>query len=208
MKYGDIFVEGQTEVNFVKNILNPYLATSDLSLTPILQGGTVKYSQWNKDIKRSLHRRDVHLVTTMLDFYRLPRDFPRPAVKTGASLNQHVEAVEKAWAKDINARKFLPYIACQEFEAMLFANLDEIADAFPDNRIASKLRKIRQGFINPEEINDKTPPSKHILGLLRGEYQKPLHGYTITHKIGLEHIRQECPHFNQWIEKLQQLGNS
>ncbi len=31
------------------------------------------------------------------------------------------------------------------------------------------------------------------------------HAYRIAQHIGLERIRRQCPHFNEWITKLEQL---
>jgi len=208
MKQVIVFVEGQTEERFVRDTLNPYFATSTLYLTSISQSGSVKYSQLNKDIRRSLYRHDVVLVTTMLDYYRLQADFPHPITNKRRSLRERVEAVEESWANAIDARKFLPYLACQEFEAMLFADPDAIAQAFPDDNIVSRLQRIRRKFANPEEIDNKMPPSKHILALVGGAYQKHLHGPVIAQKIGLEGIRDACPHFDSWIKQLETLSDA
>jgi hypothetical protein len=59
----------------------------------------------------------------------------------------------------------------------------------------------------PEDINDhpKTAPSKRIVAAMRG-YQKTFHGPLIACEIGLSAIRQNCPHFDAWLQKLERLG--
>jgi hypothetical protein len=37
-------------------------------------------------------------------------------------------------------------------------------------------------------------------------YKKTLHGPTTAARIGLEQIRKECPHFNDWIKKLEKFA--
>ena len=62
---------------------------------------------------------------------------------------------------------------------------------------------------NPELINDNpnTAPSKRIIRAIEGEkvkpffhYNKPKTGKFITAKVGIEVLREKCPHFNKWIE--------
>jgi hypothetical protein len=56
----------------------------------------------------------------------------------------------------------------------------------------------------PEEINERPEfaPSKRIIDLFPA-YKKTLHGPTTAARIGLETIRNECPHFNEWMNKLE-----
>lgn len=70
----------------------------------------------------------------------------------------------------------------------------------------SKVLKIRNQFNSPEEIDDNpnTSPSKRILGIFPG-YQKVFDGPLIVGKIGLQKIRDECVHFNDWVTKLETL---
>jgi len=56
----------------------------------------------------------------------------------------------------------------------------------------------------PEDINE-TPegaPSKRILRIFPG-YRKLLHGPTIAERIGLKTIREQCPHFDDWLTRLE-----
>jgi hypothetical protein len=50
----------------------------------------------------------------------------------------------------------------------------------------------------------ETAPSKRIANLFTG-YEKPLFGALAAMEIGLETIRQECPHFNDWLNRLETL---
>lgn len=50
-------------------------------------------------------------------------------------------------------------------------------------------------------------PSKRIIALYPGyERQKPLIGVLAALEIGLPKIRQECPLFDAWLSKLENLS--
>lgn len=63
---------------------------------------------------------------------------------------------------------------------------------------------------NPELVNDSpdTAPSKRIIKAVEGNkrthynYDKPKAGKFVAQKVGIETLRDQCPHFNGWIEKL------
>ncbi len=94
-----------------------------------------------------------------------------------------------------------------EFEAMMFVSPESIAAAFSNTALKDKLMAIKAEFDSPEEINDnpQTAPSRRLRTLFPG-YQKPLHGPLVVLEIGLDQIRNECPHFNEWLRKLESLG--
>jgi oligopeptide/dipeptide ABC transporter ATP-binding protein len=66
--------------------------------------------------------------------------------------------------------------------------------------------QIRAQFKAPEEINDgeTTAPSKRLQSLYPG-YDKILFDPLIAQRIGLDKLRQECPHFRDWMSKLEAL---
>jgi Domain of unknown function (DUF4276) len=66
--------------------------------------------------------------------------------------------------------------------------------------IEDALQNIRNQFATPEEINDspESAPSKRVEALIAG-YQKPFLGVLAASEIGIEKIREECPHFRRWL---------
>ena len=96
------------------------------------------------------------------------------------------------------------YIQLHEFEALLFSDPQGFLEAFPDKASAvAQLAAIRAQFPGPEDIDNDplTAPSKRILNILP-DYQKPVAGLLIAQKIGLDVIRAECGHFDQWFTRL------
>lgn len=211
-----VLVEGQTEETFVKEVLAPYLASRNVHLQytilktrrefdrPDFRGGVVSYHQIKGDVLRLLND-TAAAVTTMIDYYGLPRDFPGRATIPSGDCYARAAHVEAAFEVDIGSRRFIPFLTLHEFEALMFADPDAMADEFP--RVRAELQAIRDAFNSPEEINDDpdTAPSKRLKDLVGDEYQKTLHGPLVTMTIGIETIRRECRHFNEWVERLSSL---
>ena len=78
-----VFVEGQTEETFVRDLLVPYFAPLGIYLTPILaqtspghKGGIVSYGKVKHQVTRLCRQDHGAYVTTLIDYYGLPTDFP------------------------------------------------------------------------------------------------------------------------------------
>jgi hypothetical protein len=213
-----ILVEGQTEERFVKDVLVPFFCDHQLFMYPTIlvtkrvkdgpnfKGGVTNFAKFKNDAHRLLNSAGGALVTTMLDYYRLPSDFPgmnsRPAHGTPI---QRVTHVESAIAKNFDAPlNFVLFLALHEFEAWLFSSPTELPRALTEARKQKEFESIRASAGTPEEINERPEfaPSKRIANLFPA-YKKTLHGPIIAARIGLEQIRNECPHFNDWLKKLE-----
>ncbi len=71
------------------------------------------------------------------------------------------------------------------------------------NRLKGEIENIR-----PEELNESqhTAPSKRIIKYLPNyEGQKAQVGPLVAEEIGLSVLRSNCPHFNEWITKLESI---
>ena len=213
-----ILVEGQTEERFVKDVLDPVFWEKDLFFAATIlttkrtkdgttfKGGVTNFAKFHSDTQRLLSSAGRALVTTMLDFYRLPSDFPgmdsRPPHGTPIQRVTHVEnAIKQYFGSPTN---FLPFLALHEFEAWLFSSTIELPRTLSEMQKQKKFEAICMSVDNPEEINERPEfaPSKQILNLFPG-YRKTLHGPTTAGRIGLEQIRSRCPHFHDWINKLE-----
>ncbi len=222
MKKVLILAEGQTEETFIREALTAYLARKEIYPTPTLittkrvtesgsvfKGGIVPYERLKRDLNRLLNDSSAAIVTTMIDFYGLPGSFPGRKTMPPGSCYERVAYLEEKLRKDVNHHRFLPYLALHEFEAMLFVKPEQINQAFPDIDRSKELSAIRAQFGSPEEIDDNplTAPSKRLAALFP-EYRKALHGPLAILEIGIDQIRNECAHFNDWIKKLESLAES
>lgn len=215
-----ILVEGQTEERFVKDVLAPHfynrqlfffptiLVTKRVKDGPNFKGGVTNFSKFQNDVQRLLNSANALVITTLLDYYRLPGDFPgmksRPLHGTPLQRVTHVEAA--IWQHFGSLSNFMPFLALHEFEAWLFSSPTELPRVMTENRKQPQFAAIREGVATPEEINERPQyaPSKQIESLFPA-YKKTLHGPTTAARIGLEQIRSECPHFNDWMTKLENL---
>lgn len=221
MKHVLILVEGLTEELFVKNVLNPHLWTKDINTIPKIvttkrvkagghfKGGVDGYQKVENDLKLLLGDSSAISVTTFIDYYALPTDFPGMATRPNASPLERVEHVESEWQKAIGNKRFHPFLMLHEFEALLFTSPVEICKTCTSTspKLLKQFESIRSAFKTPEDINDNpnTAPSKRIEEVLPS-YQKPVHGSTIAKRIGLINIRKQCPHFDKWLTFLENVS--
>jgi len=219
MKKVLVYVEGQTEETFVRDVLAPHLAQRcQLHLIPTLartkrtkagqtfKGGITSYAQVKRDIHRLLGDSSAALVTTMIDYYGLPNDFPGRNTLPSGTPYRRVAYLENAFARDIGQGSFLPFLVLHEFEAFVLTQPQSLGQALPQHQanVQGLIRDI--GGRSPEEVNEgnNTHPAARIRRYFPA-YQKALHGPLITKRIGLDVIRRQCPHFGNWLNKLETL---
>ncbi len=210
-----ISVEGQTEEEFVKQVLAGHLRTKGVEPTPILLGrargrfggGNVSVDRLAPEMIHLLHSFDV--VTSLVDLY----GFRGRGSMNREELEQHIhEAVVRKMNLSRNQSGIFPYVQQYEFEGLLFSEVETFEKAITTIEIPKesieKLRRIREQFPTPEDINDnpETAPSKRIMQLIP-RYIKRVHGPLLAEETGLETIRAECPLFDGWVKRLESLGN-
>lgn len=212
-----MLVEGEAEYAFVRRMLTSYYAPQNVLPTATIvctgyvgnerrfRGGVSTYPRIRKDIRRLLGDSDAALVTTMLDLYGLPKDFPgRDGTPSGAGKRKatHLEA---AFADDIANPRFLPNLIVHEFEALLFTSPPTIAEKLRDKSLVANLEQIRSRVATPEDIDDTRENSpSHRLQRLCPAYEKVSDGIAIAESIGIDAIRQACPHFHHWLTEMEQ----
>ena len=222
MKKVLILVEGQTEERFVKDVLQPYLWDVGVNLEPKIAttkrvrcgpdflGGITCFQKVENDIRRLLGDSDAALITTLVDYYGLPHDFPGIQHLQGKNSRERAREIEVALEHHFDAApRFTAYLMIHEFEALLFSDPTVLAEVMNVPSSHAQLQAIRNEFSTPEDINDNPPttPSRRVLSLFPG-YRKRVHGPLTTGRIGLDTMRSECEHFNEWLNKLEQLGSS
>lgn len=149
--------------------------------------------------------------TTMIDLYALPRDFPGFAdAARVADPYVRVRRLEQALADDIGQPRLIPYIQLHEFEALLLSDPEKFDWQYIDHDQAiSRLVELARQFDSPELIDDgeATAPSKRIIAQIpEYRYQKAAAGPVIASHIGVQTIRDRCPHFGEWLAKLEALN--
>lgn len=219
-----ILVEGETEQTFVRDQLAAHLALHNTTAWPVLsgkhrkQGGVRKWETARGDIVRIL--KEGRYCSTMFDYYAMPKNWPGRTEATARPCPDRAIHVEERMLDDIAAamgarfdpRRFVPYVALHEFEALAFADVRMLASVLApvsrdtEERLAERFGKILLEAGEPEAIDDgyDTCPSRRI-GNIVPAYKKRVLGPTVTNRIGLDVLRARCPHFGQWLAHLEQL---
>jgi hypothetical protein len=218
-----VTVEGQAEREFAERALKPHLAAYSIEVKPRVtltnrklgkRGGVLDFEKIRGDLAR-LMKQDQHpeaRFTTMVDLYALPAAFPGWAEAQRKKLPpDRVAVLEAALQAEFGDRRFVPFIQLHEFEALLYCDLGQLQQriAGSDTGIAALQREVRD--LEPEEINEgaATAPSKRIIRHLPVyEWNKVRVGAAAAAAIGLPMLRQKCPHFGQWISKLERLAEN
>lgn len=213
-----VVCEGQSEMTFVKQILSPYIqerSNYQCFLNPfvvitsfdrrkgrVFRGGLTDYQKPKNDILRCL--KSGRPVTTMFDYFGLPTDFPN--YEDMNALHDDYEKVrflEKQMQDDIGNDLFFPYISLHEFEALFYCDLDTLKLLYTgyENEI-EKLKSEIEGR-PPESINDgeNTSPSKRLLNHLK--YEKGSEIMIPLNHIGIDKMREKCPHFSEWVSRIE-----
>ncbi|MGY4740583.1 DUF4276 family protein [Streptomyces sp. ATMOS53] len=216
-----VLCEGQTEERMVREFLDPELRVHGINLVPTLlrtkvsaggpsgRGGVSKWSKIEKDLRHLLGTTPHWAaVTTLLDYYGLPQSSPgmddRPMAM---SPRQCVEHVEERLSECIGHPRFIPYLVLHETETWVFAAAEQLGDMLEEPALASELKRQADEKGGPEGVNDspETAPSKRLLRLYPA-YNKTQDGPDAVGYLGLDALRQACPHFNAWVTRLLGLG--
>ena len=226
-----VICEGQSENAFVKNLLTPYLGTklewkvkvlpytliTSANLRKGIQnrGGLLSFRQLENDMKRCMAYGCP--VTTMVDYYRLPDDFPgyEDLTKFNRDIDRviHLERSMKGYflssLPDYPKDFFIPYIQVHEFEALFFSDLAKLKRYYlneVDQNGIDSLIKDTNG-LEPEDIDsgEDTAPAKRLEKNIA--YHKGSSIVIPLGEIGIERMRERCSHFNDWVEQILNLWN-
>ncbi len=107
-------------------------------------------------------------------------------------------------AAAIADKRFVPNLVLHETEAWVLAAHDQLGTLYGDDGLARKLRREVEAAGGPELVNDgpSTAPSKRLLRH-RPDYLKTLDGPIAIADLGLPALREQCPHLDQWLLRLE-----
>ena len=217
-----VHVEGETEENFVIQVLRPHLYGLGYSLVASRllgqarersrRGGIKPWPVVRQGIVEQLRRDPGSIASTMVDFYGLPQEWPgRAGAAAEFEFPNNIERlmlddVGRAMGGGFNPARFIPFIMLHEFEALLFSDCRRLAETAGHPGLADTLQAVRNQFASPEHIDDapETAPSKRLETLLPG-YEKAAQGTAAAAAIGLDSIGGQCAHFRGWLARLQSI---
>ena len=222
MKRLYLTVEGQTEAAFASKVLIPHLANFNVFLHPprftglhgrrrgrIPQGGLLNtfvhaladMRTWLKEDQSADAR-----FSMMVDLYSLPNDFPGYA--TGIRLptgRGKANALQQSLAMAMADDRFIPYLQCHEFEALVLTDPSRIGTLYDvPNAQVQALCDECAAFATAEDINlgQHSHPKYRIERRVQG-YDENVAGPLLAEDIGLASLRGQCPHFGEWLTRLE-----
>ena len=206
MKRVAIVVEGDTEVEFVKQVLGPHLEAHGVitaAMKPSGQGGNISVDRLAPVMAKLSWNFDA--VTSLVDFYSFKGKLSGESV---TDLEARIDAsVRRHNPQHTDTVPQFAYVQRHEFEALLFSApaAFNVIPSLPPEAL-SALGQVARQFATPEDINDdrNTAPNKRI-ALAVPNFRKRLHGPAIAKEIGLAAIRDACPRFHAWASQLESL---
>jgi hypothetical protein len=210
-----VLAEGDSEELFVREILAPHLAVFGVYATAtgvvskrLASGNKITGGNLWSNVRNSLIpllQDSEAWVTTLLDYYGLPEDFPGASI--GDRSATHLQSMEQALAGAVNhPARFIPFLVLHEFEAWYFADPDKVACHFGKPEVSTMMKIAAQASNGSENINHgkETHPSKRLKNY--GIGFRKTSAVSLLKDIGLETIRSACPHFNAWLTRLESLA--
>lgn len=216
-----VIAEGASEQSFVEVLLAPYLAVKGIYLraTQITKkgqkGGDVKFVRAERDVINFLKQRDDIFVATFIDYYGVKEwpgleevralHAPLPDEIAKVLNDTAVAKIEADLPNGQARRRYIPFTAVHEFEALLFSDAKILSDELGIDIVL--IDKVLEECGAPERINNhpETSPSNRLLTWTDGHYNKISRGIVIACMIGIEKMRSQCPNFNSWLCRLEAL---
>jgi hypothetical protein len=223
MKRVFIVVEGETEERFLRRVLyNDF----------VIQGIHIEAQQWITNRKLGIggggnnfdlienhlrrlmsrygHHNDVFM-SVMIDLYAFPKQGNTvydADVKRLQKGKEKALLLQKKMEERLGFSNFIPYVQLHEYEALLLSRPDALGYFYTNKTEEIEALKVEINGMNPEEINEtqQGAPSKRIIKYIpKYEKQKTSAGIITAEAIGLQHLRATCPHFNDWVTKLESI---
>jgi hypothetical protein len=208
-----ILCEGPTEAFFVSTVLNPWLQLQGKYATAIGADGLRPFSKVQREIQLLL-RNPLARVTTLIDYYGMPPDYPgmpHRGLPPGnlTAVYAEVARLETALNASIVSPRFYAHYMLHEFETLAFvhpasveAQRSRLGGPSVEPQVAAILAAAGG---QPELVNDSphTSPSHRLIGLWPpNQYQKTVDSVGIVQRIGFPRLQARCPHFQAWSIRL------
>ena len=213
-------VEGKTEQIFIEKILAPYIGHKNIGIRatqvskPGQKGGDVRFSRVQRDLEKHLKQRSDTYITTFVDYYGMKEWPGMDLVPWQASPETIAKTINEAtkscvvslFAEHRAERRFIPFIAVHEFEALFFSDCRILAEQLRIDESVILLDIF--GLGSPEAINNnpQTAPSKRLDSWCKNEkFLKITTGISVAEQIGIEKMRSKCQLFDRWLKTFEEI---
>lgn len=214
-------VEGETELEFVNNILIPYLYSKGAQCH--IQGYPITMSGGGHGFNNIEHFRNTiypvmryngePIITTLIDYFRLNSETKIPGYTHCLTLQLTDDKISYLQGRLNDAvqslgtyRFFIPYIQKHEMETLLFAHPEE-GFSLESDKIKNAVIAVANQYPNIEDINGTVEgsPSNRLTTIYKADnkkYDKVIDGIDIAELTGIDTILKKCPRFKTWIDSL------
>ncbi|MGK4593269.1 DUF4276 family protein [Amycolatopsis sp. w19] len=164
------------------------------------RGGVSTWVKLHREIKELLSSRRLTVLTTLFDYYGFPSDAPGMATRPAGTAAGKVEHVEHELQTTVGDHRFVPHLVLHEPESWVFAAGRQLALLVDDPALGERIKQDCAEAGGPELVNDdpKNAPSKR-LARYYPDHQKTLEGPLAIESLGVEGLKDECPHFATWL---------
>lgn len=206
-----IIVEGQTEEQFIKMVLEPLALIHDIHLTPIVvrtkrtktavyKGGGTSWTPYRKLVRKLASEPHWARIGVMLDLYACPSD--TPGYTTSLSGHQLHSTVAEAIQKDLEKiapGRVLAGPILHELETLVIAAIATGQTEAEPGVVQEARTAIRKADGDVELVNGgaTTAPSKRLVTWWP-EYEKVLYGPVHISQAVWDDIVPQCPTFEAW----------
>jgi hypothetical protein len=151
-----LLLEGQTEERVAVGLFQPFLESLGWSVTqstlitgrPRLgsayRGGVSTWTKLRRELTALLRDCSIDVLTTIIDYYGLPRDAPGMADRPAGPAEARVQHVEAAMARAIGDDRFVPHLSLHELEAWVYAAAAPLGELLGAPRLAETLQREAQ----------------------------------------------------------------
>lgn len=222
-----VLCEGQTEREFCRSVIAPYVAAQGVALGGTLvgkpqrkRGGIRPWQVYRAELLRlGKERADRHLAV-LVDYYGMPDSWPGRADAHTMPVAQRGMHVEQSLCNDLKEElsgRFRPCVQLHEFESLLFVDPATTALSIAVGTgkphhvlVAQHMNEMKaECGGNVEEINDspEKSPSKRLIDLIDG-YDKVAWGVTAVADVAIALLRDGCPWLGRWLNRIGSVGRS
>lgn len=222
-----VLCEGQTEREFCRNVVAPYVGTDGIALAGTLvgkpqrkRGGIRPWPTYRNELLRLAKERSIRHLAVLVDYYAMPECWPGRVTSKRLPLSQRGLHVEDELRTDLAVElpgRFHPCVQLHEFESLLFVDPDMSALSIAvggglsrHEHVAQRMKDIKTkcgGSV--EAINDdpETAPSKRLIKLISG-YDKVAWGVTAAEDVSMPTLRAGCPWLDRWLTTIVDLAGN
>jgi hypothetical protein len=120
---------------------------------------------------------------------------------------EQADTLQQALATEVADARFVPYLQVHEYEALVLADPRRIAMLY--EAVPAQIEGLCEEcgeFATPEEIDHgRQSHPKYRIQRHFPEYDENVAGPLIAENIGLPVLRHRCPHFGEWLTRLENL---